>query len=293
MARQSQPETPAQRLDAGRERLLQVKQRVEEIYETLWEIQKIVQVGFDRQSELPSGKVSREDYQASPLGQRHRAGSPAGYAPPATVVVLGFWWADGVRYVTSGQGAKILSAADREVPRLMQIANTWRTKQKHAPHPYQDYLSVRRSLWLPEFATVQAEMNALGALMRQSVSPAAAEPSGPFEATEAEARMATYLIGNRVAGDVHFYATHSPCLGCCRTLAALGGVARRLEEFRGNPAAYSSPRFGVLADGPERFRWQLGGAFYGRVYPTTRFDLLDDAVRTGGILGYENSFAPE
>jgi hypothetical protein len=280
MARQTQPDTPAQRLAAGRGRLLQVKRRVEEIYKTLWEVQKIVQGGFDSQPEIPPGKVSPKTYRETPLGQRHNAGSPTGYAPSTTFVVLGFWWADGVRYVTSGQGAKILSAADREVPRLMEVANTWRTKQKHARDPYHDYLSARQSLWIPPFPTVKAEMKALG------------EDAGAFKDTEAEARMATYLIGNRVAGDVHFYATHSPCEYCCETLAALGGVARRLEEFRANPAAFSSPRFGVLADRPERFRWRLGAAFYGRIYPTTRFDLLDAAVRSGGLLGYEYSFAP-
>src|SRR5262249_52962602 len=101
------------------------------------------------------------------------------------------------------------------------------------------------------------------------------------------------LIGNRITGDVHFYATHSPCLDCCRTLAVLGGVARRLEEFRGNPAAFSSPRFDALADDPARFRWQLGGAFFGRVYPSTRFALLAAAGRAGGLLGYDYPFAPE
>src|SRR5262249_45596643 len=150
-------------------------------------------------------------YQASPLGQQHAAGADQGYAPGTPLVVLGFWWDRGVRYVASGQAAKILSAADREVSRQRELANTWRTKFRHVRGLHDRYLGARRSLWIPPYEEVRTQMAALGALLGNSTgfAPAGGAPAA-FQASEAEARLATFLMANRITGDVHFYATHSP-----------------------------------------------------------------------------------
>ena len=272
-------------------RLKQVQGQVERIFTALTAIQRVVKVRFDQQASLPSGKVTAGQYQQSPLGQRHSAGATAGYYPGTTMVILGFWTSEGVRITASSQVAKILSAANRETKRLQQIGNTWRTKNRHLKDPYQSYLEIRKRLWMPPHGQVEAEMHALGQMLNLSRGFAKDNRVGePFGVTEAEARMTAFLMCNEIEGDVSFYATHSPCARCSGTFAAIASISRRLDDHAVNPNAYTGDSFAELGNtSSANFAWRFDHAYYGRVYPTTDFEALQQAVRYGSLKGFQQA----
>jgi hypothetical protein len=101
-----------------------------------------------------------------------------------------------------------------------------------------------------------------------------------FDAGEAEASMASYLMRQRVAGTVHLYGRWSPCGRCCRALHWLSYL-------------YGAPGRRAGGAPPDNLRWQIGWVFYGKNYRATNdekvpdFRSLQSAVALGGIAGFE------
>ncbi|MCI0379998.1 MAG: hypothetical protein L0215_20645 [Gemmataceae bacterium] len=263
----------------------EVKVKVERIYLALVRAhRRIYRTVVRGQHDIGSGRPSAQDERETSLGQRLYTDSYR------DLVVLGFWYSglNTPKYVCSEGAMNIIRAVRTVADRALTVANSWRTKDRRGV--YHDFLDLAKKIE-PEVCEVEPESgqamdrHAMDmARMRQTLGVA-------FQATEAEARMASYLMRHNVAQTVHAYCTDSPCGYCCRTYAALAPHLAKADERRGNAEAnpVAHPRGAPSLQG---FGWKFGWLFYGQPYQaaaaekTADFRALDAAVQAGSIEGY-------
>jgi hypothetical protein len=257
----------------------EVKVVVERIHAALLRAhRRIYRAAVRRLPDIGTGHPTARDEAETSLGQRLHTDSYR------DLVVLGFWY-HGLKtpkYVCSTSGMNIARAVRKVAARTLDLANNWRAKDRAGV--YHEFLREAKKLE-PDLQEIDVESreltdrHALDMLrMRRTLGVA-------FEPTEAEARMASYLMRHDVSTVVHLYGTDSPCGRCARTLAALAPhrdkALERLRTYR------PGDRSGVPG-----LRWRIGWVCYGQLYhannPDKATDLraLDEAVRLGGIEGY-------
>jgi hypothetical protein len=258
----------------------QVKVVVDRIYHALLRAhRRLYRTVVRSQHDIGSGRPSAADEGETSLGVRMYTDSYR------DLVVLGFWHdgMKGPKYVCSTSGANIVRAVRRVAPRAVELANSWRSKDRAGV--YQEFLREARKIE-PDVQEIDMESreltdrHALDMLrMRRTLGTA-------FHVTEAEARMASYLMRHDVSEVVHVYGTDSPCGFCSRTYAELAPATARLTRQRG-PAGK-----GQL---PAGFRWRIGWIFYGQLYeaanPEKATDLraLEAAIKAGSIAGHDRA----
>ncbi|MCI0640684.1 MAG: hypothetical protein L0Y72_04405 [Gemmataceae bacterium] len=263
----------------------EVKVKVERIYLALVRAHRRIYRAVVRgQHDIGSGHPSAQDERETSLGQRLYTDSYR------DLVVLGFWYRDlnSPKYVCSEGAMNIIRALRRVAARALTLGNSLRTKDRFGI--YHDFLAMAKKIE-PDVAEIEPDSGQLMdrhaldmARMRRTLGVA-------FQATEAEARMASYLMRHSVAQTVHAYCTDSPCGHCCRTYAELAPRLAKAAERRGNAEAnpVAHPRGAPSVQG---FGWKIGWLFYGQPYEaaaadkTADFPALDAAVRDGSIEGY-------
>ncbi len=261
----------------------EVKVVAERVYHALLRAhRRIYRAAVRSQHDIGSGHPRAEDEAETSLGQRLYTDSYR------DLVVLGFWHSGmkSVKYVCSTSGMNIARAVRKVGARTLELANSWRAKDRSGV--YLEFLREAKRLE-PDLQEIEPESRQLTdrheldmLRMRRTLGVA-------FQVTEAEARMASYLMRHDVSEVVHVYGTDSPCGYCSRTYAALAAhVEEAVLRVRGRPA--KGP--GAPVPGIAGFRWRIGWIHYGQVYeavnPEKATDLraLDAAVKAGSILGH-------
>lgn len=260
------------------DKAVEVKEVTERIHKALLRAhRRIFRTAVRAQHDIGTGHPRADDERETSLGQRLYTDSYR------DLVVLGFWHAamKSPKYVCSTSGANIVRAVRKVAPRAVELANSWRSKDRAGV--YQEFLREARKLERdvqeldPESRQMTDRHERDMLRMRRTLGTA-------FHVSEAEARMASYLMRHDVSEIVHVYGTDSPCGFCSRTYAELAPAAARLTR-RGGPAGKNQM--------PAGFRWRIGWIFYGRLYdavnPEKATDLrvLEAAVKAGSIAGFD------
>src|SRR5262249_54572963 len=156
------------------------------------------------QHDIGTGNPRAADEAETSLGQRLYTDSYR------DLVVLGFWY-EGLKspkYVCSTSGMNIIRAVRKVANRTMELANSWRAKDRFGI--YQEFLREARRIEM-DVQEIDRESRRLVdrhdldmLRMRRTLGIA-------FHVSEAEARMASYLMRHDVAATVHVYGTDSPC----------------------------------------------------------------------------------
>jgi hypothetical protein len=245
---------------------------------------RIYRAAVRRQPDIGAGHPTARGAAETSLGQRLYTDSYR------DLVVLGFWYGGlkHPKYVCSTSGMNIVRAVRKVAARTPEPASNWRAKGRSGV--YHAFLSEARKLE-PDLQEIDPESRELVARHQLDMLRMRRTLGVAFAVTEAEARMASYLMRHDVNEVVHLYGTDSPCASCSRTFAALAPhrdrALRRLRSFQPDGALLKAP-------GPEipGLRWRIGWVCYGKPYqatdPARATDLraLDGAVRLGGIEGY-------
>ncbi|MCI0464062.1 MAG: hypothetical protein L0Z62_44575 [Gemmataceae bacterium] len=262
----------------------QVKSVVDRIYHALLRAhRRLYRTIVRSQHDIGSGRPSAADEAETSLGVRMYTDSYR------DLVVLGFWYEGqkGPKYVCSTSGMNMVRAVRKVGPRAMELANSWRAKDRAGV--YQDFLREARKIEL-DVQEIESESRRLVDRHELDMLRLRRQLGVAFQVSEAEARMASYLMRHDVAATVHVYATDSPCGFCGRTYAALGPA---LEKLKQRQAAVKDNRPERKAgEGTPGLRWRIGWVYYGQLYhagnpeKTTDLSALDAAVRAGSIAGH-------
>ncbi len=268
----------------------EVKVVVERIHAALLRAHRtIYRSAVRRLNDIGSGHPSAKDERETVLGKRLFTDSSR------DLVVLGFWYEGlhGPKYVCSTSGMNIIRAVRKVANRAQELANSWRSKDRAGI--YHDFLREARRIE-PDVQEIERETRKLTNRHELDMLRLERMVGVAFKDTEAEARMASYLMRHDVTATVHLYATDSPCCHCSRTFAALGpAVDKARERLRGVPA--NKPAIAGLPDklpipGLPGLGWRIGWIFYGQAYEpentdrATDFKVLDSAVKAGSIEGH-------
>lgn len=268
----------------------EVKTVVERIHAGLLRAHRtIYRAAVRRQNDIGSGHPSARDERETALGKRLFTDSSR------DLVVIGFWY-EGLRspkYVCSSSGMNIVRAVRKVANRSRELANSWRSKDRAGI--YHTFLREARRIE-PDVQEIERETRKLTNRHELDMLRLERTLGVAFRVTEAEARLASYLMRHDVRATVHFYATDSPCCHCSRTFAALGPAQEKLRQrVRGvlttNPGLPGSVDKLPMPILPG-LDWRIGWIYYGQVYatdnPTGTTDLkaLDAAVKAGSIQGH-------
>jgi hypothetical protein len=263
----------------------EVKVVAERIYHALLRAhRRIYRAAVRSQGDIGTGHPSARDEAETSLGQRLYTDSYR------DLVVLGFWY-DGVKhpkYVCSTSGVNIVRAVRKVAARTLELGNSWRAKDRSGV--YHDFLREARKIE-PDLQEIDLESRELVDRHKLDMLRMQRSLGVAFEVTEAEARMASYLMRHDVNAVVHLYCTDSPCGYCSRTLAALAPhrekAIQRLRSFQPKGALLKAPEPEIPG-----LRWRVGWVCFGQLYQANNPDkatdrrALDEAVRLGGIEGY-------
>ncbi len=257
----------------------EVKIVVERIYHALLRAhRRLYRAAVRRQHDIGTGHPRARDEAETSLGQRMYTDSYR------DLVVLGFWHQDlkTPKYVCSTSGMNIVRAVRKVGSRTLELANNWRAKDRSGV--YQEFLREAKKIE-PDVQEIESESRVLTDRHTLDMRRMERSLGVAFQVTEAEARMASYLMRHDVTEVVHLYCTDSPCSDCSRTYAGLGPsrdkALQRMRTFR--PADKS---------GIPGLRWRIGWVCYGGLYrpsnpaKVTDLRVLDEAVRLGSIQGY-------
>jgi hypothetical protein len=236
-----------------------------------------------RQHDIGTGNPRATDEAETSLGQRLYTDSYR------ELVVLGFWY-EGLKspkYVCSTSGMNIIRAVRKVSRRTLDLANSWRAKDRLGV--YQEFLREARRIEM-DVQEIDRESRQLVDRHELDMLRLRRTLGVAFQVSEAEARMASYLMRHDVTATVHVYATDSPCGFCARTYAALGPA---LDKLKQRQAAVKDNRPDRKAgEGTPGLRWRIGWVYYGQLYhagnpeKTTDLRALDEAVRAGSIAGH-------
>ena len=277
-------------LSGPAEKALEIKTVVERIHATLLRAHRTVyRSAVRRQHDIGTGHPRADDERETALGQRLYTDSYR------DLVVLGFWHdaMKGPKYVCSTSGMNIVRAVRKVADRALELANSWRSKDRAGV--YHQFLREARRLE-PDLQEIDRESrqkvnrHELDMLRLQRTLGVA------FHTSEAEARMASYLMRHDVTATVHVYGTDSPCGFCSRTYAALGpamhNAAQRMRRALAEPGLAQRTAGKISALSVAGLRWRIGWIYYGQAYaadnPEKATDLraLDAAVKAGSIEGH-------
>jgi hypothetical protein len=273
------------------DKALEVKAVVERIHAALLRAHRTIYRAVVRsQPDIGTGHPRAGDEHETSLGQRLYTDSYR------DLVVLGFWH-DGMKspkYVCSTSGMNIVRAVRKVADRALEVGNSWRSKDRAGV--YHQFLREARRLE-PDVQEVDRES-------RQAVNRHELDMLNlrrrlglAFATSEAEARMASYLMRHDADATVHLYGTDSPCGPCSRTFAGLAPALEKLGQrlqraYAGKPVVPGLP---VVKPPPlvvPGLSWRIGWIFYGQPYEvanaekTTDLKALDAAVRAGSIQGH-------
>ncbi|MCC6419415.1 MAG: hypothetical protein IT429_14360 [Gemmataceae bacterium] len=266
------------------EKVKEVKVVAERIRNALLRAHRtIYRAAVRRQHDIGTGNPRAADEAETSLGQRLYTDSYR------DLVVLGFWY-EGLKspkYVCSTSGTNVVRAVRSVARRTLELANSWRAKDRSGV--YHDFLREARRIE-PEVQEVERETRRLVGRHELDMLRLRRTLGVAFQVSEAEARMASYLMRHDVAAAVHVYGTDSPCGYCSRTYAALGPAQEKVRQRHAAVKA-GQPDAGRF-EGPPGLRWRIGWVYYGELYhagsPEKITDLraLDGAVRAGSIAGH-------
>jgi hypothetical protein len=272
------------------DKALEVKAVVERIHAALLRAHRTIYRAVVRsQPDIGTGHPRADDERETSLGQRLYTDSYR------DLVVLGFWH-DGMKspkYVCSTSGMNIVRAVRKVADRALEVGNSWRSKDRAGV--YHEFLREARRLE-PDLKEFDRESRQL--VNRHELDKLRLERTlgVAFQTSEAEARMASYLMRHDVAATVHVYGTDSPCGYCSRTYNDLGPALQRAAQRLQRAPAAAGPAQGAAGPPPARtipgLRWRFGWIFYGQAYEAdniqkaTDLRALDAAVRSGSIAGH-------
>jgi hypothetical protein len=278
------------------DRAKEVKAVAERIHDALLRAHRTVyRAAVRSRNDIGTGHPTAADEGETSLGQRLHTDSYR------DLVVLGFWYAGqkSPKYVCSTSGMNIVRAVRKAANRTLELANSWRSKDRAGV--YHEFLREARRLE-PDLREIDPESRR--PTNRHEIDMLRLERTVgvAFHVTEAEARMASYLMRHDVAEVVHVYGTDSPCGYCSRTYAVLAAeiekAARRRRgvHVRHDSGAEWPKGAGDRPPAPPPviagLRWRIGWIFYGQLYeaanPEKATDLraLDAAVANGTIAGH-------
>lgn len=254
------------------DKAVEVKATAERIRDALLRAhRRIFRTAVRSQHDIGSGHPRADDERETSLGQRLYTDSYR------DLVVLGLWY-DGLKspkYFCSTSGTNIVRAVRKVGARALQLANSWRSKDRAGV--YQEFLREAKKLE-PDVQELDPDSRKLTDTHERDMLRMRRALGTAFHVSEAEARAASYLMRHDVDQVVHVYGTDSPCGFCCRTYAELAGAKKKAEERR--------------RGGLPGLRWRFGWVFYGSLYEagnpekTTDLRVLDAAVRSGALLGH-------
>jgi hypothetical protein len=241
-----------------------------------------------RQHDIGTGNPSARDERETSLSQRLYTDSYR------DLVVLGFWYdgLKGPKYVCSTSGMNIVRAVRKVADRALELANSWRSKDRAGV--YHQFLREARRLE-PDLQEIERDSRKLVNRHELDMLRMQRTLGVAFHTSEAEARLASYLMRHDVAATVHLYGTDSPCGFCSRTFAALGPALERASQRLRRPppggpgGGVAEKTAAVVIPG---LRWRVGWIYYGQAYQaentdkTTDLDALDAAVKAGSIQGH-------
>jgi hypothetical protein len=243
-----------------------------------------------RQHDIGTGHPSARDERESSLGQQLHTDSYR------DLVVIGFWY-EGLKspkYVCSTSGMNIVRAVRKVADRALELANSWRSKDRAGV--YHQFLREARRLE-PDLQEIDRDSRRLVNRHELDMLRMQRALGVAFHTSEAEARMASYLMRHDVDAVVHLYGTDSPCGYCSRTFAdlapALERVGQRLQRVQAaKPAVPGLPALKPPPPVVPGLRWRVGWIFYGQAYEAenvekaTDLGALDKAVKAGSIQGH-------
>jgi hypothetical protein len=243
-----------------------------------------------RQHDIGTGHPRADDERETSLGQRLYTDSYR------DLVVLGFWSESfkGAKYVCSTSGMNIVRAVRKVAARALELANSWRSKGRSGI--YHEFLREARRLE-PDLQELDRDTRRLVDRHEADMVRLRRTLGDAFHVSEAEARLASYLMRHDLAGVVHVYGTDSPCGYCSRTYANLGpALQRAIQRLQ---ALQARAQDGVKVKEAARpvpgipgLRWRVGWIFYGQLYEaenpekTTDLRALDAAVKAESIQGH-------
>jgi hypothetical protein len=187
----------------------------------------------------------------------------------------------------------IARAVRKVAYQVMKRANSWQAKESGGI--FDEFLRDVRLL-LPDVLRIDPESDTREPSNQHALDmrKMARALGISFGSTEAEARMASFLMQQGCEEVVDVYCTDSPCGPCSRTFAALepakAKIRERMMSIYKNPVAHP----GMNSDGRlmPGFGWQIGWLFYGSKYVVenkekcTDMQALYDAVEEGSIEGH-------
>jgi hypothetical protein len=250
----------------------------------------IFRAAVRRQHDIGTGNPSARDERETSLGQRLYTDSYR------DLVVLGFWYEGlkGPKYACSTSGMNIVRAVRKVADRALELANSWRSKDRAGA--YHQFLREARRIE-PDVQEIDRESRQMVNRHELDMLRMHRTLGVAFHSSEAEARLASYLMRHDVDAAVHVYATDSPCGYCSRTFAGLAPALERVTQRlqRGQGAKPAVPGLPVVKPPPPvvpMFRWRVGWIYYGQRYEAENADktadlgALDAAVRAGSIQGH-------
>ncbi len=262
----------------------EVKLIAERIHDALLRAHRtLYRAAVRSQNDIGTGHPRAADEADTSLGQRLHTDSSR------DLVVLGFWYEglNSPKYVCSTSGMNIVHAIHEVAGRTREVANSWRAKDRFGI--YQDFRRQARRLQ-PDVQEIETESRRLVDRHELDMLRLRRQIGVAFQVSEAEARLASYLMRHDVDKVVHVYGTDSPCGYCGRTYAALGPALERVRQRQAAPKGGQAD--GKSTGGLPGLRWRFGWIYYGQLYhvrnPERATDLstLDAAVRAGSIAGH-------